>query len=481
MKRNNKGNKENAAPTPRLSGRLTPRQLWSMANDPSWRPWMGLIAGHPHAWPALREWYEGIRGAGLDFDAAGPAPKPPETRKAALGFLAVPTPTAPLAPDPDTGTAGEAADVDVDGAGESTPNGGSGLTSLLSVADAAESAGSDGSDEFAVTERIGPADAQAGDDLAVTTLAFSPELDDQVKVRRVFPVRKAIILAAVLVLVLASAAGMRMAANRAAEAEAREHAAAVASCVQASRTAKTLAGRIDKAVDDANKLLKSSDGKVKDAKTTQDLTKLLKTRPKTKTSSCKAGTDADTAAKAMSSMRSAAKTARSWLRDVAKASKAVESSRIDKAVDDANKLLKSSDGKVKDAKTRDELSKAIKKRDAKAIADASAKVEASVKAKHEEDEAARRKAEEEAAAAAQAQSGSGSSGSGSSSGSYSGSSGSSGSGSSSRSGYSGSSGSSGSSSSSSGSSGSSGSATPGWSVPAPSTGDSGLPGSDPGL
>ena len=74
MKRNNKGNKENAAPTPRLSGRLTPRQLWSMANDPSWRPWMGLIAGHPHAWPALREWYEGIRGAGLDFDAAGPAP-----------------------------------------------------------------------------------------------------------------------------------------------------------------------------------------------------------------------------------------------------------------------------------------------------------------------------------------------------------------------------------------------------------------------
>ena len=397
MKRNNKGNKENAAPTPRLSGRLTPRQLWSMANDPSWRPWMGLIAGHPHAWPALREWYEGIRGAGLDFDAAGPAPKPPETRKAALGFLAVPTPTAPLAPDPDTGTAGEAADVDVDGAGESTPNGGSGLTSLLSVADAAESAGSDGSDESAVTERIGPADAQAGDDLAVTTLAFSPELDDQVKVRRVFPVRKAIILAAVLVLVLASAAGMRMAANRAAEAEAREHAAAVASCVQASRTAKTLAGRIDK------------------------------------------------------------------------------------AVDDANKLLKSSDGKVKDAKTRDELSKAIKKRDAKAIADASAKVEASVKAKHEEDEAARRKAEEEAAAAAQAQSGSGSSGSGSSSGSYSGSSGSSGSGSSSRSGYSGSSGSSGSSSSSSGSSGSSGSATPGWSVPAPSTGDSGLPGSDPGL
>lgn len=63
--------------------------------------------------------------------------------------------------------------------------------------------------------------------------------------------------------------------------------------------------------------------------------------------------------------------------------KAVNDSKLEKTVSDAERLLKDSDGKVADAATRDELSKAVKARDA--------------------DEDAQRKAEEEAAAQAAAQ------------------------------------------------------------------------------
>lgn len=46
-----------------------------------------------------------------------------------------------------------------------------------------------------------------------------------------------------------------------------------------------------------------------------------------------------------------------------KAVKAVETSKLDKTIDDASALLKSSDGQVQDDKTRDALSGAIKARD----------------------------------------------------------------------------------------------------------------------
>ena len=72
-------------------------------------------------------------------------------------------------------------------------------------------------------------------------------------------------------------------------------------------------------------------------------------------------------------------------------------------LDEASKLLADSDGKVADAATRDELSKAVKARDADKIAAASKKVNDSVTAKTKADEEAQRKAEEEAAAQAAAQ------------------------------------------------------------------------------
>ncbi|RHK79298.1 hypothetical protein DW045_03240 [Bifidobacterium pseudocatenulatum] len=68
--------------------------------------------------------------------------------------------------------------------------------------------------------------------------------------------------------------------------------------------------------------------------------------------------------------------------------KAVNDSKLEKTVSDAERLLKDSDGKVADAATRDELSKAVKARDADKIAAASKKVNDSVTAKTKADEEA---------------------------------------------------------------------------------------------
>lgn len=83
--------------------------------------------------------------------------------------------------------------------------------------------------------------------------------------------------------------------------------------------------------------------------------------------------------------------------------RAVNDSKLAKTVSDAERLLKDSDGKVQDAKTRDELSKAIKAKDADAIASASKKVNDSMAAKTKADAEAKAKAEQEAQAQAAAE------------------------------------------------------------------------------
>lgn len=83
--------------------------------------------------------------------------------------------------------------------------------------------------------------------------------------------------------------------------------------------------------------------------------------------------------------------------------RAVNDSKLAKTVSDAERLLNDSDGKVQDAKTRDELSKAVKAKDAGLIAAASKKVNDSMAAKTKADEEAQRKAEEEQAAQAAAE------------------------------------------------------------------------------
>ena len=86
--------------------------------------------------------------------------------------------------------------------------------------------------------------------------------------------------------------------------------------------------------------------------------------------------------------------------------KAVESSKLDKTVADADGLYKATEGNVQDEKTREALKQAIAKRDAGAIAKAVKAVNDSTAAKTKADSEAKAKAEQaaaEQAAAAQAQ------------------------------------------------------------------------------
>ena len=82
--------------------------------------------------------------------------------------------------------------------------------------------------------------------------------------------------------------------------------------------------------------------------------------------------------------------------------KAVESSKLDKTVDDADGLYRATEGKVQDDKTRASLLDAIKKRDADAIAKAVKVVNDSKTAKEKADAEAVAKAQAEQEAAAQA-------------------------------------------------------------------------------
>lgn len=98
------------------------------------------------------------------------------------------------------------------------------------------------------------------------------------------------------------------------------------------------------------------------------------------------------------------KTARSVKADaktLQAAVRAVESSKLDKTVDDADGLYRATEGKVQDDKTRDALKRAIAKRDADAIAKAVRAVNDSKTAKDQADAEAAAKAQAEQEAAAQ--------------------------------------------------------------------------------
>lgn len=111
----------------------------------------------------------------------------------------------------------------------------------------------------------------------------------------------------------------------------------------------------------------------------------------------KAGLDA-AAAKADKTARSVKADAKTLQAAV----RAVESSKLDKTVDDADGLYRATEGKVQDDKTRDALKQAIAKRDADAIAKAVKVVNDSKTAKEKADAEAVAKAQAEQEAAAQA-------------------------------------------------------------------------------
>ena len=136
---------------------------------------------------------------------------------------------------------------------------------------------------------------------------------------------------------------------------------------------------------------------VKDAKTLDVLSKAMKA-PTPKTVSCKADSrpGVQDATKGVTANASWYKAHTKSLNGLVNA---VETSKLDKTVDDANALYKETDGRVADDKTRASLMDAIRKRDADAIAKA---VNDSKAAKEKADAEAKARAEQEAAAAAAA-------------------------------------------------------------------------------
>lgn len=146
--------------------------------------------------------------------------------------------------------------------------------------------------------------------------------------------------------------------------------------------------------------LKTDATSVKDAKTLDALKRAVgaETPAMVKCdASGKAGLDA-AAAKADKTARSVKAAAKA----LDSAVKAVESSKLDKTVDDADGLYRATEGKVQDDKTRDALKQAIAKRDADAIAKAVRAVNDSKTAKDQADAEAAAKARAEQEAAAQA-------------------------------------------------------------------------------
>lgn len=143
---------------------------------------------------------------------------------------------------------------------------------------------------------------------------------------------------------------------------------------------------------------------VKDARTVDALAKALKTTAP-EYEGCLAGSKAGLD-EATSKLDRQAAWYKTHAASLGKAVKAVESSRLDRTVEDAEKLLADSKGRVADEKTRSMLEQAIKDRDADAIGEAVNAVDGSVKAKAkaDADAKARREAEEKAQAEQEAQS-----------------------------------------------------------------------------
>lgn len=142
---------------------------------------------------------------------------------------------------------------------------------------------------------------------------------------------------------------------------------------------------------------------VKDTRTVDALAKALKTTAP-EYEGCVAGSKAGLD-EATSKLDRQAAWYKTHAASLGKAVKAVESSRLDRTVEDAEKLLADSKGRVADEKTRSMLEQAIKDRDADAIGEAVNAVDGSAKAKAkaDADAKARREAEEKAQAEQEAQ------------------------------------------------------------------------------
>ena len=210
------------------------------------------------------------------------------------------------------------------------------------------------------------------------------------------PHRGRIVVITVAALALLAAGGVAWRAH-----EDRLMAEARADCAAESERLRVATTAYDALLNGKAASMAKTDVKsVKDAKTLDVLSKAMKASTP-KTVSCKADSrpgvqDATKGVTANASWYKAHTKSLNGLAD------AVETSKLDKTVDDANTLYKETDGRVADDKTRASLLDAIEKRDADAIAKAVKEVNESKAAKEKADAEAKAKAEQEAAAAAAA-------------------------------------------------------------------------------
>ncbi|WP_428885513.1 hypothetical protein AB4921_04770 [Bifidobacterium dentium] len=240
----------------------------------------------------------------------------------------------------------------------------------------------------------------------LAAVADQPEATDMAEPEGPHRSRRTVAVVAVVcaaALAVAGAVGYKMWSDH-------ETAMAAKDCRNASEAYRKAADSYNGLVDgDAATASRITAKQVKDTATVDGLAEALKAA-EPKVVACTADTKAGYETKAASIAKHTA-----WYRNHRKSLKAavgrVNASKLDKAVDDASQLYKDSDGEVADAKTREELKRAIAAKDETRIAKAVKAVDDSVEAKRKADEeAARKKAEEEAeaqaaaeAAAAQAQ------------------------------------------------------------------------------
>lgn len=210
------------------------------------------------------------------------------------------------------------------------------------------------------------------------------------------PHRGRIVVITVAALALLAAGGVAWRAH-----EDRLMAEARADCAAESERLRVATTAYDALLNGKAASMAKTDVKsVKDAKTLDVLSKAMKASTP-KTVSCKADPrpGVQDATKGVTANASWYKAHTKSLNGLANA---VETSKLDKTVDDANTLYKETDGRVADDKTREILLKAVKARDTDAIAKAVKEVNESKAAKEKADAEAKAKAEQEAAAAAAA-------------------------------------------------------------------------------
>ncbi len=406
---------------PILSTKLTVDQLYAMANEPGWRPWMRLIAEHPHAWPELAEWWHTAQEQG--FDTAGAAPLPPASKR---GRRRVAIPAAPLPPE--NGAEPEAADLvgSTDGwesvplaseeglaadpapsppepeeEGDATPRDAEPDWREEPDPDGVREALDDADGDFAALEQVADTEPSTMDILSLPEPAETePPTDDgtdtdpfaDVRVRRTIPWKAIGITVAVLIAIgLVIGGGVMLARHHGEETARRTLAQATADCRQAHDTAGRQRDALEQAVEKARRLT-SATGKdqVTDQSTLDALDKLAgKAIPKLP--SCPAS-DPDTGR--VSTAGKEYKRRTQALRD---AMDKVNRSILDKTVKDAKKLHDESAGKVADESTRTDLAKAMESRDADAIRKAMDKVNRSIKAKQDADKAKEEEAQAQAA------------------------------------------------------------------------------------